>query len=91
MWLMALGGLVLTVGGATMLGFGILNAVKTTKYNNEIMSRTEVYCTNCIYCSRPITCALKDFKAHKNYPEGFVYCPFCNRPVSKNTFNIISP
>ena len=88
MWIMALAGFFVLAGGVIMLVFGIRNAVKTTRYNNTVMSHNEVYFANCVFCGRPITCALKDFIPHRNYPEGYTTCPFCRRPLSRNVFSV---
>ena len=85
---MALIGVAVFAGGVIMLVFGIRNAVKTTRYNNTVMSHNEVYFANCVFCGRPITCALKDFIPHRNYPEGYITCPFCRRPLSRNVFSV---
>ena len=81
-------GAMLSLGGVLLLVFGILNAVKTTKYNNELISRNEIFTTNCIYCGRPLSCTVKDFKYHRNYPAGYVDCPYCRGHVSRNAFSV---
>ena len=82
-----IGGMI-TAGGVLLLVFGIISAVKTTKYNNEIISRNELFTTNCIYCGRSLSCTVKDFKYHRNYPAGYVDCPYCRGHISRNAFAV---
>ena len=77
---------VLFVGGAIMIVFGILNVVKTSKYNNELLAKSGMFNGVCPSCRSQITASVKDFKPHGRYPEGFIYCPVCKKPISKNAF-----
>ena len=43
----------------------------------------------CIYCNNKIIAMNSDFQWHRNYPEGYVYCRFCKKPLSKNLFSIV--
>ena len=79
-------GLLILAGGIIMLVFGILNAVKVTRYNNELINDGKSYTTNCVKCGRVISAQTKDFRPHGRFPEGFIYCPVCKAPISKNAF-----
>lgn len=79
-------GLMILAGGILMLAFGIVNAVKVTKYNNDLINDGKSYTTNCVKCGRVISAQTKDFRPHGRFPEGFIYCPVCKAPISKNAF-----
>lgn len=74
--------------GASLLTGGIINAVLVTKHNNNLTqsNRGMIYYANCLYCQRPISVKLNEFIIHRNYPEGYVDCPFCKQHISRNAF-----
>ena len=78
----------LAIGGTLMLVFGIVNAVKVSRYNNRILSETKdlIYIATCFNCGYQISAKYMDFTPHSRYPEGFVYCPVCKKPCSRNVF-----
>lgn len=78
------------ITGTFLLSFGIIDTVRATRYNNEILKRNELYVTNCIYCGRLFSRTAKYFRFHRNFPEGYTNCPYCKRHISKNTFDIRS-
>lgn len=78
-------GILLMVSLVMVIG-GIINAVSVTKYNNELLRRGTKYLANCPFCKKDIKCTIADFRPHGRYPEGFIYCPVCKKPVSKNAF-----
>ena len=84
--------LFLLLGGGILLGFGIRNFVLVSKYNNALENENAgiTYCMNCFYCNYPVSVTYRDFQPHRRYPEGFIYCPFCKRPLSKNAFQRIA-
>ncbi|MDO4207582.1 MAG: hypothetical protein Q4D15_08330 [Lachnospiraceae bacterium] len=45
--------------------------------------------TTCFYCGHQISAHAEDFSVHRRYPEGFIYCPVCHKPLSINAFNTI--
>ena len=47
----------------------------------------KVLVTTCFYCGHQISAHAEDFSAHRRYPEGFIYCPVCHKPLSINAFN----
>ena len=82
-------GLFILAGAILMMVFGVLNIVSVTKYNNILLSDNEnvEYHANCTFCGREIQCTIREFRPHGRFPEGFVYCPVCKNPVSRNAFN----
>ena len=82
-----LGGIVMA-GGFGLLVPGIILAAKVSVANNRILNENEgfTYVANCLYCGRPVSCKFQDFQNHKRYPEGFLYCPICKHPISRNVF-----
>ena len=46
------------------------------------------YITTCFNCKREVKVRPEQFQPHRNYPEGYVYCPFCHKPLSINAFDI---
>ena len=81
----------LMLGGATMLTFGIILLVKTTKYNNQLRAEYQnmILTTNCLHCGRQVDTNLESFVTHRNFPEGFIYCPICKKPISRNAFTAV--
>ena len=84
--ILCLFGLFILSGGVLMLVFGIINAVKTKKYNKSI--ENDLYVARCFVCGTEVRCNPADFTAHRNYPEGFRYCPVCRKPLSRNAFTL---
>lgn len=79
--------ILIMLGGAIMIVFGIINVVKTSNYNREILNQNIVYYGFCPHCGTRLDCTIRDFRQHGRFPEGFVYCKVCKKPVSKNAFN----
>ena len=81
-------GIMLAAGGMIMLIFGILNAVRVTRFNNKILAETNrlTYYATCFRCGYRISAKYTDFVPHSRYPNGFVYCPVCRTPCSINIF-----
>lgn len=82
-----IGGMI-TAGGLLLIIFGIINAVKTSRYNNEVMRRNEIFTANCIYCGRSLTCTARNFRFHRRFPEGYTTCPYCKGNISRNAFGV---
>lgn len=84
--------LMLLAGGTIMLVFGIRNAILTSKENKRLLEENLnlVYRTTCFACNSIIEAKFTDFMRHSRYPEGFVYCPICRRPLSIRAFRIES-
>ena len=77
----------LILGGAIMLIFGIINVVNVKKYN-AALDVNALHVTRCFSCGTEISCFLKDFREHSRYPEGFIYCPVCRKPLSRRAFTV---
>ena len=83
--------LLLLIPGNVMLVLGIINCVKVSAYNNSIAGKVidrnlGTYYGRCYGCGTKISAKYRDFRKHKNYPEGFVYGPICRRPCSIKLF-----
>ncbi len=76
------------IGALLMIIFGIVNVVSATKYNNLMLRQNLHYNCVCPSCAKNIDCDIKSFRRHGNFPEGFVYCPVCKHPISRNLFNV---
>ena len=76
-------------GGGIMLTFGIINAVKVSRYNNELKSRDVRYTAKCPFCGYDLICSPEHFRPHRRYPEGYTTCPACKKPLSLNLFKVI--
>lgn len=46
------------------------------------------YLAECPFCHSKITYLGLDISFHRNYPNGYVYCPKCRRPIAHNEENI---
>ena len=79
-------GIVNLIGAALMIIFGIVNIVSATKFNNIMLSGNTDFIGRCTTCNNEIQCTIKDFRPHGRFPEGFLYCPVCKRPISRNAF-----
>ncbi|MBQ7173400.1 MAG: hypothetical protein IJR88_04715 [Clostridia bacterium] len=81
-------GLCMLPGGILMIVGGIINAVKVTQYNRRVIEEENRYYYSgvCPFCQYAITCELSAFSPHRRFPEGFIYCPVCKKPVSKRVF-----
>lgn len=78
-------------GAILMLVFGVINVASATRYNNILLAENLTFRGNCPYCNRDIQCTIRDFRLHGRYPEGFLYCPVCRKPISKNAFQAYRP
>lgn len=79
--------ILIMLGGAIMLVFGIVSTVKASNYNREILNRNVIYYGFCPHCGTRLDYTIKDFRPHGRYPEGFAYCKVCKKPVSRNAFH----
>ncbi len=84
-------GILFYVGAALLLAFGIRNVVLVSKNNRRVEeeNRGILYQTNCFTCGAPVQVDIYAFQPHGRFPEGFVYCPYCKRPLSKNVFQAL--
>ena len=78
----------IVIPGAILIAFGIRNIILVTRYNNQLEEEYKGYVltATCLNCRSPIRSNYKDFQVHGRYPEGFVYCPLCKAPISRNAF-----
>ena len=76
-------------GGGIMLTFGIINAVKVSRYNNELKNKDVRYTARCTFCGYELICSPEHFRPHRRYPEGYTTCPACKKPLSLNLFKVI--
>ena len=79
-------GLFILAGAILMLVFGVINIVSVTKNNNILIRENLDYRGQCPNCARDIHARIQDFRPHGRYPEGFIYCPICKKPISRNAF-----
>ncbi len=79
-------GLIFLAGAILMLTFGIINIVSVTKHNKTLLAQNIDYRCQCPSCGKDIQARIQDFRPHGRYPEGFIYCPICKKPISKNAF-----
>ena len=60
-------------------------------YNNPLDVDNRVMIAHCPKCSRQIQAKNPaQFSTHKNFPEGFMYCPYCRKPVSIRAFTTVT-
>ena len=80
--------LCLLAGGIAMLVGGIINVSRVSQYNQQVLAEENryYYAGVCPHCQHPVSCGFSSFSPHRRYPEGFIYCPYCKRPISKNLF-----
>ena len=64
-------------------------AIKVIKENTDRNSKYKVSCG----CGSVIEYTGSDLRYHRNYPEGYIYCPVCGQPVAhdkKNWIGVVS-
>ena len=83
--------LILTALGMGMAAAGIVKDVRVAKNNRQIENDSKEWCCRCIciYCHNTVYSELTEFASHRNYPEGYIYYPYCKKPLSKNLFEYI--
>lgn len=81
--------ILLLIPGIAVIVAGIIR-IKTISAHNAAVRSDALnynYVTNCVHCQRPLSVKITDFIIHRrNFPEGYVDCPFCKQHVSKNAF-----
>lgn len=60
-------------------------AIKVVKKNFPF----EKYEIQCPLCKTRVQYMLDDVKYHRRFPEGYIYCPNCRRPMSHSTATAI--
>ncbi len=78
--------------GILLLAGGIVYNIYVTAHNNRVLDENEdvEYLATCIYCGNDVIANLRNFRFGRNYPEGYVACPFCKKPCSRNLFDVIT-
>lgn len=78
--------------GFLILAGGIIYNIYVTAHNNRVFDENEdvEYLATCIYCGNDVIANLRNFRFGRNYPEGYVACPFCKKPCSRNLFDVIT-
>ena len=82
----------LLIVGVVLIIVGIINVITTNNYNKQYLQRYrgKVLISTCYFCHHEVVCYAEDFHEHRNYPEGYVYCPVCKKPLSMNAFRIVN-
>ena len=44
--------------------------------------------TKCPYCGRELTYDRRNVRPHRRWPNGFIFCPGCKRPIGHNEANL---
>lgn len=81
--------LILAIVGLILLIIGISKNKKIEKENQAIRAKGEITQGQCPYCGYVMHVRRVDFMPHSRYPEGFVYCASCKKPMSFKLFIII--
>ena len=79
------------IPGIIMTVVGLVRRSNVQRSNEAFLRRYHgaLFDTTCFYCGHEIECTAEDFSIHRNYPEGFVYCPICRKPLSKKLFEVV--
>ena len=79
----------LGVGVLLLILYGAANS-RANEYNEQYLKPYEgkVLVTNCHFCHHTVQCYAEQFREHRNFPEGFVYCPVCKKPLSIKAFRV---
>lgn len=91
-WSLAIIFAILDIVALVLIVSGIGQLVSVSKYNRALDQEAyrNAYTGKCIRCGREITVRITDFMVHRrNYPEGYVDCPYCKEHISRNMFYMI--
>lgn len=73
--------------GLCLLGGGIAVSASAKKHNNNLIkTQGRSAGLECPACKYKISVDVSSFLPHRNFPEGFVYCPACKKPLSIRLF-----
>lgn len=78
------------VGGVLFLVFGIKSSARVSQNNEAVMADNRTFYGRCHHCGREVTAQSRNFMLHGRYPEGYVLCPICKKPLSKNAFVVMT-
>lgn len=45
--------------------------------------------TKCPHCGKKLSYSRENVRAHVRWPNGFIYCPGCKRPIGHNEDNLV--
>ncbi len=78
--------------GFLILAGGIIYNIYVTAHNNRVFDENEdvEYLATCINCGNDVIANLRNVRFGRNYPEGYVVCPFCKKPCTWNLFDVIT-
>lgn len=74
--------------GIPLFIIGLISTIKACKYNKEKMIEGETLQTTCFHCNNVVIVDRVQFASHRRFPEGFIYCPYCSKPLSYNVFTV---
>lgn len=83
-------GLIMILVAALLFIIGGIKAGKVRKYNRKLIAENEIDEADCPYCHVTNRIRRIDFIPHRKFPEGFIYCKACKKPLSYNTFSVVS-
>ena len=83
---------IVAFAGLLILVGGIIYNIYVTGHNNRVLDENEgvEYLATCVHCGNNIIASLGNLRFGKNYPEGYVICPFCKEPCSWNLFDEVT-
>ena len=78
-----------TVGGVALIIAGFIGIYKTKKRKEEFEKQYsgKIYSTQCLFCKRTVKSDRFAFRMGRYYPEGYIRCPYCKKPLSFNLFD----
>lgn len=79
-----------TIGGVLFLIFGIRSSARASKNNDAVMADNRTFYARCHHCGSEVIAHSRNFRLHGRYPEGYVLCPVCKKPLSKNAFTVMT-
>lgn len=57
--------------------------------NNDKNSLLDLFEVKCTYCGTTLTYQRKDVAPHRRWPNGYIYCPNCRRPIGHSEDQLI--
>lgn len=60
-------------------------------YKRAVWTSGYTYRRNCEYCSTPIEYTDRQLGYRSWYPNGFIYCPSCKKPLRHNEIYAVNP
>ena len=75
-------GIPFVIGGALLIIFGVRRTIKVNETNAALMAQGAYMKGQCYKCGLDVSVERKLFQPHRNFPDGFIYCPSCKIPLS---------